>query len=114
MGLVTPERGLSEAQGRLWGHALHARGTRGVEPWLLQTRWSDTSLGTFPEDHRNRKAEGRRGSGRECHVPRNILVSLLSPRQKETLIKAVLWLEMNASRVDVDARHPAVCTYRNS
>lgn len=38
MGVVTPERGLSEAQGRLWGRALHARGTRGVEPWLLQTR----------------------------------------------------------------------------
>lgn len=96
MGLVTPERGLSEAQGRLWGHALHARGTRGVEPWLLQTR-------RHPWGHFQRTTgtakQGRRGSGRECHMPRNILVSLLSPKQKETLIKAVLWLEMNASRV---------------
>lgn len=56
-------------------------------------------MGTFAEDHRSRKAEGRRGSGRECHMPRNILVTLLSPRQKETSIKAIMWLEINVSRV---------------
>lgn len=57
------------------------------------------TLGDISRGPQDLQRESGWDPGREYHKPRNILGTLLSLGQKETLIKTVIWLKMNVSRM---------------